>query len=67
MQVWQHNWPTWLLMASSLSAVIIGVIAWRRRALPAARFLAVLCFAVALWSLADGLCGAAVPSNLSSR
>ena len=40
--------------------------AWRRRAIPAAPWLAALCLAVAVWALADGLGAAAVSLGLKT-
>ena len=47
-------------MAVAVGMVVVSAIAWRRRAIPAAPWLAALCLAVAVWALADGLGAAAV-------
>ncbi|MGZ4199270.1 MAG: histidine kinase N-terminal 7TM domain-containing protein, partial [Thermoleophilia bacterium] len=64
LHVWQQSWPTWLLVLIAGGVVAVGIVAWRRRALAAAPWLAALCLAAAVWTLADGLGAAAVPLAL---
>ena len=64
MHVWQQSWPTWLLVLIAGGVAAVGIAAWRRRALPAAPWLAGLCLAATVWTLADGLGAAAVPLTL---
>ena len=62
--VWQQSSPTWALVAIACGLTAVGVVAWRRRAVPAAPWLAGLCLAATVWALADGLGAAAVPLAL---
>ncbi len=64
LHVWQQSWPTWLLVLIAGGVVAVGIVAWRRRALAAAPWLAALCLAAAVWTIADGLGAAAVPLAL---
>jgi diguanylate cyclase (GGDEF)-like protein len=57
---WQQSWATWLLALIACGLATVGIVAWRRRAVAAARWLAGLCLAAAVWALADGLGTAAV-------
>ena len=66
MQAWQQSWPAWLLFAVAVGMVTVSAAAWRRRAIPAAPWLAALCLAVAVWALADGLGAAAVSLGLKT-
>jgi diguanylate cyclase (GGDEF)-like protein len=65
-QAWQESWPAWLLLAVAVGMVTVSATAWRRRAIPAAPWLAALCLAVAVWALADGLGAAAVSLGLKT-
>jgi diguanylate cyclase (GGDEF)-like protein len=62
--VWQQSSLTWVLVAITCGLATVNVVAWRRRAVPAAPWLAGLCLAAAVWALADGLGAAAVPLAL---
>ena len=62
--VWQQNSLTWVLVAIACGLATVNVVAWRRRAVPAAPWLAGLCLAATVWALADGLGAAAVPLAL---
>jgi hypothetical protein len=61
---WQQSWATWLLALIASGVVTVGIVAWRRRAVAAAPWLAAVCLAAAAWALADGLGAAAVPLAL---
>jgi diguanylate cyclase (GGDEF)-like protein len=63
-QVWQQSWIGWLLALIAVGIAAVGVVALRRRTAPGASWLAGLCTAVAVWTLAAGLGTAAVPLAL---
>jgi diguanylate cyclase (GGDEF)-like protein len=62
--MWQQSSVTWVLVAITCGLLAVAVVAWRRRAVPAAPWLAALCLAAAAWTLTDGLAAAAVPLTL---
>ena len=62
--VWQQSSVTWVLVAITCGLLAVAFVAWRRRAVPAAPWLAALCVAAAAWTLTDGLSAAAVPLTL---
>ncbi len=64
MHEWQQSWAAWLLVLIAGGVATVGVVAWRRRAVAAAPWLAGVCLAAAAWALADGLRAAAVPLAL---
>jgi diguanylate cyclase (GGDEF)-like protein len=64
MQVWQESGPSWALGVISLGLLIVAVAAWRRRSLPTATPLALLCLVLATWTLADALGAAAAVLGL---
>ena len=64
MNVWQESGPSWALGVIAIGLLVVGVAAWRRRVLPTATPLALMCLALALWTLADGLGAAAAPLGL---
>ena len=59
MQVWQESGPSWALGVIALGLLVVAIGAWRRRSLPTATSLALLCLTLAIWTLADGLSAAA--------
>ena len=63
-QVWQQSWIAWVLALVAVGIAAVGVVALRRRAALGASWLAGVCMAVAVWTLAAGLGTAAVPLAL---
>jgi hypothetical protein len=64
MQVWQESGPSWALGVIAVGLLVVAVAAWRRRTLPTAAPLALLCLTLAVWTMADALSAAATPLGL---
>jgi diguanylate cyclase (GGDEF)-like protein/PAS domain S-box-containing protein len=64
MQVWQESGPSWALGVIALGLLVVAAAAWRRRSMPTAMSLALLCLTLAIWALADGLGAAATVLSL---